>query len=149
NLTCETVSGKRGRDSTLAKIESCGLVSEVEDRDDAFIAVPAREGEEVAVRREELDLALGKSGMGAPEGEEAPILLEQRRRHAFLRVHCLLLLRRRNRQPRLSRGEAGVRLGVCPNHRRPAPVAAFELRPEADAIRILQVLESKLRLFEA
>ena len=56
----------------------------------------------------------------------------------------------RHRQPRLARDEAGIRaVAVVPRHRRAAAVAALELRPERDAVGILQLLERQLGFGQA
>ncbi len=68
-------------------------------------------------------------------------------------AHVLLLNRHRprqvfgrHRQPGPAFAEAAIRLVRVPDHRRAAPVAALEVRPELDAIGILQILESQLGL---
>src|SRR5262249_18331133 len=106
-----------------------------------FIAMPPYEGDRVALRSKKFDLALGKRRMRATERKEAAVVLQHRVLVALLHPHRHGKVLGRNRQPRLCSREAAVRRVALPNHRRAATIAALELRPEPDAIRILEVVE--------
>ena len=54
-----------------------------------------------------------------------------------------------NRQPWLRGGEAGVDEMRFPDHRRTAPVAPLEAGPEADSVRIAQVLVGEFGFLKA
>ena len=54
-----------------------------------------------------------------------------------------------DRQPRLPFTKAAVLIAVFPNHRRATAIAALKLWPELNAIRVLQVLETNIRLWQS
>ena len=76
-----------------------------------------------------------------PERQRPAIVREHRGGVALLEVDRTTAMRLGHRQPRLAGREAGIRLAAFPDHRRAAAVAALEGRPEADAVRIAQILE--------
>src|SRR5581483_12363315 len=100
--------------------------------------------EHIARRVEEHDVALDERGMGAPEGEHAPVMGEDRARIAGLAVDRLGDVIRRHGQPGPGFAEAAVRRVRLPHYRRAAAVAALVLGPELDAVRIDEVGELKL-----
>ena len=84
-----------------------------------------------------------------PERQHRAVEGERRRRIPLLAGDRPRRLRRLDRQPGPPGGEAAVRLGRVPGHRRAAAVAALVFRPEGDARRVGQLLELELGLGEA
>ena len=66
-----------------------------------------------------------------------------------LGAHGQAAMRLRHRQPGLGGGEAGLRRLGLPRHRGAAAVAALEVRPEIDAVGVLQLLVRHLGLGQA
>ena len=62
----------------LAEVYLGRARSEVEGADQLLVAGVAAEDHDVVVGSPELDVALAQGGIGAAEGEEAPVMLEQR-----------------------------------------------------------------------
>ena len=140
----KSVTGEGLGHATEAKIDDDGLGSKIEGADDLLVALTAREGDRIALDRQKFDLALGKCWIGAAKGQEAAIVLKQRFFIALLPVDGKRQVFRPEPAARAAGRKSGVRLRIVPDHRRAAAVAALELRPERDAVRVLQVLEGEI-----
>ncbi|EGE59994.1 hypothetical protein RHECNPAF_1760086 [Rhizobium etli CNPAF512] len=112
----------------------------VENAEQLLVAVVAGEDQDIAFGLLEFDLALGKGRVQLAEGDEAAIMLEHGRLVALLDIDGAQNMFDRHRQPGLDRRKAALGDVAVPDHRRAAAVTAFKLRPELDAIGILQIL---------
>ena len=80
------MTGKRLAFPCCAEIDGGRRAAEIEGADDLLVAFPAREGDCRAFDRKELDLSLDQRRMPAPEGQETPVVFEQRIPIALLPV---------------------------------------------------------------
>src|SRR5690606_28296247 len=143
-LPGEAMSGNRN-DRHAAVNRKRGLSrAEIERTQELVIAEPAGESDHVALRGQEVDVALYQRRMVGPKRQHAPVVFENRIRVALLRVDGERYVLGRHRQPGLAGGKAGIRLVRIPHHRRAAAVAPLVFGPEADAVGVVQVFEGQI-----
>src|SRR5690606_5776985 len=119
----------------------------VEDAEQALLAIVADEGEDVRRRVKQFDTALDQRRMRFAKRQQRAIEFKHRAIDAVLGIDGVQQVFRRNREPGAVGGGKGAigRMGL-PDHWGAAAIAALELGPELDAVRINQILEGQFGL---
>ncbi len=127
-----------------AGLEHRRLRRQVEDAEDRGALEPPDEGQRFGRLRgrvfQERDVAFDQGRVLPPEAEQAAVVGENGGIVRALLVHGAAEVGRRYGQPGAACCETRLRRAAFPDHRRPAAVAAFELRPQAQAIGVHQIL---------
>src|SRR5690606_20484815 len=120
------------------------MAGKIEHAHQSVSAVAAREGDRLALARQEIDVAPDQRRVKTPKGKKPPIVLQQRSLVTSLHIDCLAQMLLRYRQPWAFLRETSISRSCRPDHRGAAAVTPLELRPEADAIWVSQILEGEI-----
>jgi len=121
---------------------------QVEGQQEGFICKHTLEQQHGLGAFKKSDAAVQEGRLGMPPGQKRAERRQDRVRVALLHAHRRRPVLGRDRQPGRAGGKASQR-SVGPRQRGTATVAALEIRPEGDAIRVLQRLKRHLGLGQA
>mmetsp|Transcript_23055 Transcript_23055/g.39166 ORF Transcript_23055/g.39166 Transcript_23055/m.39166 type:complete len:721 (+) Transcript_23055:1136-3298(+) len=122
-----------------------GRVAQVEGTENRLPFMFADEMQHIAKGKDATMVAAPNGFVAVPERDRAAVMVQQGAGLSLLIRHRAVQMFRADRQPRIAGGKAAIAVRRLPDHGRPATVAALELWPEFDPVRVLQVLKGDIR----